>query len=76
MINAGIPTVFLNAKDIGYTGTELQEAINGDEKALEMFETIRAHGAMRMGLIEKIEEATSRQHTPRRQPEPVAKATS
>jgi probable AcnD-accessory protein PrpF len=65
MINAGIPTVFLNAEDIGYTGTELQEAINADDKALAMFETIRAHGAVRMGLIERIEEAAARQHTPK-----------
>tara|TARA_R110002074_G_C12558336_1_gene667535 strand:+ start:4822 stop:6000 length:1179 start_codon:yes stop_codon:yes gene_type:complete len=65
MINAGIPTIFLNAEDIGYTGTELQEAINGDDKALAMFETIRACGAVRMGLIENIEEAAARQHTPK-----------
>lgn len=65
MINAGIPTIFLNAEDIGYTGTELQEAINNDDKALAMFETIRAYGAMRMGLIENIEEAAGRQHTPK-----------
>ena len=51
MINAGIPTIFVNAAAIGYTGTELQDAINGDPKALAMFETIRAHGALRMGLI-------------------------
>jgi probable AcnD-accessory protein PrpF len=65
MINAGIPTIFVNAEDIGYTGTELQEAINGDAKALAMFETIRAHGAMRMGLIKHLEEAAKRQHTPK-----------
>ena len=65
MINAGIPTVFLNAEDIGYTGSELQEAINGDEKALTMFETIRAHGAVRMGLISDVSEAAGRQHTPK-----------
>uniref|UniRef100_UPI002FDFE6A9 2-methylaconitate cis-trans isomerase PrpF n=1 Tax=Noviherbaspirillum sp. TaxID=1926288 RepID=UPI002FDFE6A9 len=65
MINAGIPTIFVNAEDIGYTGTELQDAINGDPKALAMFETIRAHGAMRMGLIRHIEEAVKRQHTPK-----------
>ena len=65
MINAGIPTVFLNAADIGYTGTELQDAINGDEAALTRFETIRAHGAMRMGLISTIDEAAARQHTPK-----------
>jgi probable AcnD-accessory protein PrpF len=51
MINAGIPTIFVNAEDIGYTGTELQGAINGDPKALQMFETIRAYGALRMGLM-------------------------
>ncbi len=65
MINAGIPTVFLNAEDIGYTGTELQEAINGDPAALERFETIRAHGAVRMGLISDVSEAAARQHTPK-----------
>lgn len=65
MINAGIPTVFVNAKDLGYTGAELQEAINGDEKALAMFETIRAYGAVKMGLIKHIDEAAARQHTPK-----------
>ena len=65
MINAGIPTIFLNAQDIKYTGTELQEVINGDDKALAIFETIRAYGAVRMGLIETIEQAADRQHTPK-----------
>ncbi|WP_432473535.1 2-methylaconitate cis-trans isomerase PrpF [Amphritea sp. HPY] len=65
MINAGIPTIFLNADEIGYTGTELQEAINGDPAALERFETIRAYGAVRMGLISDISEAAARQHTPK-----------
>jgi hypothetical protein len=65
MINAGIPTIFVNAEDIGYTGTELQDAINGDAKALSKFETIRAYGAVRMGLIKNIEEAAQRQHTPK-----------
>jgi probable AcnD-accessory protein PrpF len=65
MINAGIPTIFLNAEAIGYTGTELQDAINSDPKALAMFETIRAHGAVRMGLIAHIDEIASRQHTPK-----------
>ena len=65
MINAGIPTIFIKADAIGYTGTELQEAINSDSKALAMFETIRAHGALRMGLIKHIDEAATRQHTPK-----------
>jgi 2-methylaconitate isomerase len=65
MINAGIPTVFVNAEDVGYTGTELQDAINGDAKALAMFETIRAHGALRMGLITSLDQAAKRQHTPK-----------
>ncbi len=65
MINVGIPTIFLNAEDLSYTGTELQEAINSDQKALDMFETIRAYGAMKMGLIDTIEQASTRQHTPK-----------
>jgi hypothetical protein len=65
MINAGIPTIFVNAADIGYSGTELQDAINGDTKALEKFETIRAYGALKMGLISELSEAKSRQHTPK-----------
>ena len=65
LINAGIPTIFVNARDIGYTGSELQGDINGDPKALAMFEAIRAHGALRMGLIKKLDEAATRQHTPK-----------
>ena len=65
MINAGIPTIFVNADAIGYTGTELQDAINGDAQALAKLETIRAHGAVRMGLIKHIDEAAKRQHTPK-----------
>jgi len=65
MINAGIPTIFVNADAVGYTGTELQDAINSDTKALAKFETIRAHGALRMGLIKHIDEAAKRQHTPK-----------
>jgi probable AcnD-accessory protein PrpF len=65
MINAGIPTIFINAADIGYTGAELQGDINGDGKALAMLETIRAHGALRMGLIKHLDEAATRQHTPK-----------
>ncbi len=65
MITAGIPTVFVNAEDIGYTGTELQEAINSDTKALAKFEAIRVAGALRMGLIKHPDEALTRQHTPK-----------
>lgn len=65
MINAGIPTIFVNAEAIGYTGAELQDAINGDVDALARFEAIRAHGAVRMGLIKHIDEAAQRQHTPK-----------
>jgi probable AcnD-accessory protein PrpF len=65
MINAGIPTIFVNAEDIGYTGTELQDAINSDPVALTKFETLRAHGAVRMGLIKDVDQAAKRQHTPK-----------
>ncbi|TDS82258.1 2-methylaconitate cis-trans isomerase PrpF [Comamonas sp. JUb58] len=65
LINAGIPTIFLNAQDLGYTGRELQGDINGDAQALARLETIRAHGALKMGLIQDLSEAASRQHTPK-----------
>jgi len=65
LINAGIPTIFVNADAIGYQGTELQDDINGDAAALAMFERIRAHGALRMGLVEQIDEAGKRPHTPK-----------
>ncbi|BDR09758.1 2-methylaconitate cis-trans isomerase PrpF [Comamonas thiooxydans] len=65
LLNAGIPTIFLNANDLGYTGCELQDAINNDAAALAKFESIRAHGAMRMGLIKDLSEAATRQHTPK-----------
>jgi len=65
MINAGIPTIFINADAVGYNGTELQDAINGSPEALVMFETIRAYGAVKIGLIQNIKEAAARQHTPK-----------
>ncbi|HCE2679354.1 TPA: 2-methylaconitate cis-trans isomerase PrpF [Vibrio parahaemolyticus] len=64
-INAGIPTIFIDAESIGYQGTELQDDINNDDAALAMFESIRAHGALKMGLISELEEAQTRQHTPK-----------
>ncbi|GAB2690720.1 2-methylaconitate cis-trans isomerase PrpF [Aliiglaciecola aliphaticivorans] len=65
LINAGIPTIFLNAQELGYQGTELQDAINSNSDALIKFETIRAHGALKMGLIDNLEQAAQRQHTPK-----------
>ena len=65
MITAGIPTIFLNASDIGYKGTELQADINSDAEALARFEKIRSYGALKMGLISDLSEAETRQHTPK-----------
>jgi probable AcnD-accessory protein PrpF len=65
MINAGIPTIFVDAAAVGCTGTELQDDINGDPEKLAMFEKIRAYGALRMGLIKHLDEAAKRQHTPK-----------
>ncbi len=65
LINAGIPTIFVEAAAVGCDGTELQEAINSNPAALAMFESLRAHGALRMGLIARLEEAAARQHTPK-----------
>ncbi|MGR5159465.1 2-methylaconitate cis-trans isomerase PrpF [Vibrio owensii] len=64
-INAGIPTIFVDAEALGYQGTELQDDINNDESALARFESIRAHGALKIGLIDSLEEAQTRQHTPK-----------
>jgi probable AcnD-accessory protein PrpF len=65
LINAGIATIFVDASAIGYTCTELPDAINGDAKALDVFDTICAHGALPMGLIKTLDEAATRQHTPK-----------
>ncbi len=65
MINAGIPTIFLNAKDLGFTGTELQKDINSNAATLAKLEKIRAYGAVKMGLILDIKQAETRQHTPK-----------
>lgn len=65
LITAGIPTIFIDAESLGYQGTELQDEINNDDEALVRFETIRAYGALKMGLIKEIDEAKSRQHTPK-----------
>ncbi len=65
LINAGIPTIFVDAEALGYSGTELQADINGDADALARLENIRAYGALRMGLIDSLEQAEQRQHTPK-----------
>lgn len=65
MIDAGIPTIFVDAESIGFKGTELQDDINGDAEILKRFESIRAHGALRMGLITSLDQAVARQHTPK-----------
>ena len=65
LINAGIPTIFVEAQSLGYSGTELQDVINSDPTALERFEALRAIGAVKMGLIKEISEAATRQHTPK-----------
>lgn len=65
LISAGIPTVFVNAEDIGYRGTELRDDINADPQQLDRLEKIRIAGALRMGLINSAQEAVTRQHTPK-----------
>ena len=65
MLTAGIPTIFVNAADIGFSGTELQDDINGNRAHLAMMEAIRTAGALRMGLIKKPEEIAKHQHVPK-----------
>src|SRR6185436_7231348 len=66
MINAGNPTVFVDAARLGLTGTELQKDINGNPKILALAEAVRSHGAVAMGLVKTAQEATEkRQATPK-----------
>lgn len=60
MINAGNPTVIVEAKALGLTGIELQDAVNSDEQLLNLCEAIRAHGAVAMGLAATVAEATTK----------------
>lgn len=65
LINAGVPTVFVDAAALGYDGTELQGAINEDKPALARLEAIRAQAALRMGLIDDVAKAAQRPLTPK-----------
>ncbi|MEG0068104.1 MAG: PrpF domain-containing protein, partial [Pseudomonas sp.] len=65
LINAGVPTIFVNAAALGYDGSELQPAINEDKAALAKLEAIRATGAVRRGLINDVSQAAARPLTPK-----------
>ncbi|AXA83584.1 2-methylaconitate cis-trans isomerase PrpF [Lysobacter oculi] len=65
LINAGVPTVFVDAAALGYDGTELQGAINEDKPALARLEAIRAQAALRMGLVDDVAKAAQRPLTPK-----------
>jgi len=65
MITAGIPTVFVNAEDIGYTGTELREQINTRFEAAGALREDPRRRRVAHGLIKSREEAVKRQHTPK-----------
>jgi probable AcnD-accessory protein PrpF len=66
LINAGNPTVFVDAASLGLEGTELQDDVNGDKELLKRVEAVRAHGAVAMGLVVTPQEATEkRPHTPK-----------
>jgi len=66
LINAGNPTIFVEAASLGLRGTELQGAVNGDKELLALAEAVRAHGAVAMGLVKTPQDATAkRPHTPK-----------
>ncbi|SDZ61737.1 2-methylaconitate cis-trans isomerase PrpF [Pseudomonas salomonii] len=66
LLNAGNPTIFLEADRVGLKGTETQDQVNGDAELLARCETIRAHCTVAMGLAATAEEATRlRPHTPK-----------
>lgn len=66
LLNAGNPTIFIDADKVGLKGTETQDQVNSDAELLARLETIRAHCTVAMGLAETAEEATRlRPHTPK-----------
>jgi probable AcnD-accessory protein PrpF len=66
LMNAGNPTVFIDAASLGLKGTELQGDVNGDKALLAWAEAVRAQGAVAIGVVATPEEATtSRPHTPK-----------
>jgi probable AcnD-accessory protein PrpF len=66
LINAGNPTVFVDAASLGLKGTELQGDVNGDKALLARAEAVRALGTVMMGDARTPEEATAkRPHTPK-----------
>jgi len=66
LINAGNPTIFVEAASIGLAGTELQPEVNTQAALLARAETIRAHGAVAMRLADSVADATAnRPHTPK-----------
>ncbi len=64
-ISAGIPTIFMQAADLGFNGTELQGDINSNSELLAKLEKIRARGGVAMGLFKDESEAQSSQHIPK-----------
>ena len=64
-ISAGIPTIFLNAEDLGFSGTELQGDINSNTELLAKLEKIRAKGGVAMGLFKDVSDAQTSQHMPK-----------
>lgn len=66
LINAGNPSIFVTAQDLGLRGDETQAEVNADMELLNRLEAIRAHGAVAMGLAASIDDATrNRPHTPK-----------
>ncbi|MDR6427936.1 putative AcnD-accessory protein PrpF [Variovorax paradoxus] len=66
LINAGNPTIFVDAVTLGLSGSELQPRVNTDAELLAKAEAIRANATVAMGLAATAAEATEkRPHTPK-----------
>jgi 2-methylaconitate cis-trans-isomerase PrpF len=60
LIDAANPVVFIRPSDLGLTGLETAERVDGDPALLSRIEAVRAHAAVRMGLAPNAAEASAK----------------
>ena len=64
LVDAANATVWINAKDIGLTGTELPEQLDADAAIMQKLSAIRIAGSVAMGIAANAEEAAKRKSIP------------
>jgi len=64
LVDAANATVWINAKDIGLTGTELPEQLDADAAVMQKLSAIRIAGSVAMGIAANAEEAAKKKSIP------------